>query len=277
MRTLRILLTLLMGALLFAAPPRRVVSHAVGTDDMVLAMADKGQIAALSALGRDPRYSPHHRDALQYPALSNGEAEAILRHRPDLVVLTSYSPVEVRTLLERAKVRIFMVEKYETFEDLCTTSLALGKVLGREAQAAALVASWRTRVEALRQRLAGVKPVRVMSAGIYPFVSGARTTFQDLCDHSGALNVAAEAGLVGIVPMPGEKPLQWKIDRLIGPSEANFDLPAKLKELSPYKFMPALKQGRLVQIDGALLATTSHRRLDTYEALAKALHPERFR
>jgi iron complex transport system substrate-binding protein len=40
--------------------------------------------------------------------------------------------------------------------------------------------------------------------------------------------------------------------------------------------MPALRQGRVVSIPGALLAATSHRRIDTYEWVARALHPERF-
>lgn len=277
MKTFRILLTLLLGALLHAAPPSRVVSHAVGTDDMVLAIAAPQQIAALSALGRDRRYSPHWREAEKFPALKRGEAEDVLRFKPDLVVLTSYSPVEVRTLLQRSGVKVFLIDKYESFEDLCSNALALGKALGREAHARQLVAQWRQRVEALRRRMAGVKPVRVMAAGVYPFASGARTTFHDICAHAGALNCAAEAGLVGHVPMPGEKPLTWKVDVLVGPWEQGVDLAAKLRELSPFKFMPALKQGRLVQIDGALLASTSHRRLDAYEALAKALHPERFK
>lgn len=271
------LLCLVLATTLAAAPPQRVVSHAVGTDDLVLALAAPKQIAALSALGRDQRYSPHWQEAAKYPALRKGEAEDILRHRPDLVILTSYSPIEVRTLLERAKVRVFILERYEHFEDLCRTAEALGKVFGREAHAAQLVAQWRTREAALRQRLAGVKPVRVMAAGIYPFASGSKTTFQDICDHAGAINVAAEAGLVGHVPMPGEKPLGWKVEVLIGPWEQGVDLAAKLRELSPFKFMSALKQGRLIQIDGALLASTSHRRLDAYEAVAKALHPERFK
>ena len=41
--------------------------------------------------------------------------------------------------------------------------------------------------------------------------------------------------------------------------------------------MPALKQGRVVQIPSALLAATSHRRVETYAWVARALHPERFR
>lgn len=262
---------------LLAAPPQRVVSHSVGTDDLLLAIANPTQIAALSALGRDQRYSPHWRDAQKFPALKKGEAEDILRYKPDLVILPSYSPVEVRTLLQRAKVNVFLIERYSNIEEIFATALKLGKVLGREDHAKGLVKQWRSRVDALQARLKGVKPVRVMAAGLYPFAAGSQTTFQDICDHAGAINVAAEAGLVGHVPMPGEKPLGWKIDMLVGPKEDGRDLTAKLREISPYKFMSVLKKGKLIQIDAAFLAATSHRRIDAFEALAKALHPERFK
>jgi iron complex transport system substrate-binding protein len=41
--------------------------------------------------------------------------------------------------------------------------------------------------------------------------------------------------------------------------------------------MKAFKEGRLVVIPGSMLSSVSHHRIDTYELLARALHPERFR
>ncbi len=119
--------------------------------------------------------------------------------------------------------------------------------------------------------------MRVLSVGFYPFTAGSETTFQDICDHAGALNVAAEAGLKGHVPTPNERILTWNVEVLVAPGEPGLDLNAKLREMAPYKFMPALKQGRVVSLPGALMATTSQYRIEAYEWLARALHPERFR
>jgi iron complex transport system substrate-binding protein len=113
--------------------------------------------------------------------------------------------------------------------------------------------------------------------GFYPFTAGSGTTFQDLCEHAGALNVAAEAGLQGHAPTPSEKILAWKVDVLVAPAEPGLDMQARLKELAPYKYMTALRQGHVVELPGALMAATSQARLDAYEQLARALHPERFR
>ena len=113
--------------------------------------------------------------------------------------------------------------------------------------------------------------------GFYPFTAGSGTTFQDICDHAGALNVAAEAGLKGHAPTPNEKVLSWKVDVLVAPWEEGMDLQARLRDLPPYKFMKAFRQGRVVALPGALMASTSQARLDAYEWLARALHPEAFR
>lgn len=270
--TMLLLLPALLGGV-----PQRVVSQAVGTDDLLLAIAAPGQIAALSHLAQDERYSPSAREAKKFPHLANSDAESVLRFRPDLVIATSYTEFEVLNLLRRAKVNLLVIERYETLDDLYANARRIGKALGREARAEELIAKWKARVEALRIKLQGVKPVRVLAVGLYPFTAGAGTTFQDLCDHAGALNVAAEAGLKGHAPTPGEQVLSWRTEVLIAPGEPGFDMKARLMELPPYKFLPALKQGRLVELPGSLMAATSQARIDGYEALAKALHPERFR
>ena len=276
MNLFRCLLAFAAAVILTAAPPRRVVSQAVGTDDLLLALAEPTQIAALSHLATDERYAPSFREAARFPTLRNSSAEDILRFRPDLVLVTSYSPSESVVLLRRAGVQVFVLEQYERLEDVYVSLRKLGEILGRSKQAEELIRNCQSRVQELAKRLQGVKPVRVMAAGIYPFASGSDTSFQDICDHAGALNVAAEAGIKGHVPMPSEKALTWKTEVLIGPQEKGEELLTQLRGLPPYKFMPALRKGRVVSIPGALFATTSHRRIETYEWVARALHPERF-
>jgi iron complex transport system substrate-binding protein len=273
-----LLLTFLLLPALWAggSAAQRVVSQTVGTDDLLLAIAAPGQIAALSHLAQDERYSPSFREARKHPRLANSDAEAVLRFHPDLVLVASYSETGVLNLLRRAKVNLLVIEKFETLEDLYGNTRRIGTALGREAKAEELIRQWQARVQALQQRLQGVKPVRVLAVGLYPFTAGAGTTFQDLCDHAGAVNVAAEAGLVGHAPTPGEQVLSWRTEVLVAPGEPGLDLLARLRELPPYKFLPALKQGRVVELPGSLMASTSQARIDGYERLAKALHPERF-
>ncbi|MDR3673756.1 MAG: ABC transporter substrate-binding protein [Holophaga sp.] len=277
MQRLVLVLLLALPALLGAGGPARVVSQTVGTDDLLVALAAPGQIAALSHLARDPRYSPSPKTNARFPCLRNGEAEDILRFRPDLVLVASYTLPETVVLLRRARVEMLVVDHFNTLDELYGTTRRLGRALGRPARAEELIQAWQARARALAARLKGCKPVRVLAVGLYPFTAGSGTTFQDLCDHAGAVNVAAEEGLKGHAPTPNEKLLRWQVDMLVAPAEPGLDLQAKLKDLAPYKFMAAFRQGHLVQLPGALMASTSQSRLDAYEFLARALHPEAFK
>ena len=272
----RLLALLLAVALpLLAGRPQRVVSQAVGTDELLLALADPDQVAALSNLGHDARFNPAAGAARPFRTLRDSDAESVLAFHPDLVLAASFTRPETLTLLRRAGIRLVVLDRFDSLEDVYASLRLLGRELGQEARAEALVGQCRSRVAALAERLRGVRPVRVLSAGLYPFTSGSGTTFQDLCEHAGALNVAAEAGLKGHAPTPSEKLLVWNPEVLVAAGEG--DLRAQLAEIPHYRALPAFKAGRVVVLPGAMMSSVSHHRIAAYEALAKALHPERFR
>ncbi len=269
------LLLLLLPQPLTAAHPQRVVSQAVGTDELLLALADPNQIAALSHISHEAEFSPVAAEAKRFPALKDSDAESVLRFRPDLVLAASFTRPETLALLKRAGVRLVVLDRFDTLADVYASLRILGRELGQEARAEAVIAQSQGRVEALAARLKGVRPVRVLSAGIYPFTSGSGTTFQDLCEHVGAVNVAAEAGLKGHAPTPSETLLVWNIEVLVAAGDDG--VRAQLAAIPHYRLLPAFKAGHLVVIPGPMMSSVSHHRIAAYEALARALHPERFR
>lgn len=277
MLPVRYWLFLFLGAALFAAPPQRVVSQTVGTDELLLALADPAQIAALSHLAKDPAFSPVAREAAGYPCLRTSDAESILKFHPDLVLIASYTRAETKALLQRTGVKLLVLERFESLEDLYANARAIGSALGHPDRAEAAILGWRQRVSDLHKRLQGVRAVRVLPASIFPFTAGAETTFQDVCEHAGALNVAAEAGLKGHQPTPTEKLLTWNAEVLVASGEDGARVVERLRELPSYKFLPAMKAGRVVLVSGPSMASTAQARLDAYEELARALHPERFK
>jgi iron complex transport system substrate-binding protein len=259
-----------------ASSPRRVVSQTVGTDELLLALADPAQIAALSHLSRDAAFSVEAAKAAAYPKLRSSDAESVIRFNPDLVLEASYSEAATLTLLRRAGVKLVVVEQFESLEDVYANIRTIGAVLGHPDRAEALVRSTEERVAELARRLQGTKPVRVLAVSTYPFTAGSKTTFQDLCDHAGAINVAAEAGLVGHARTPDEKLLTWNPEVLIAADNEGPQLQSRLMQMAAYKYLPALRAGRLVLLPGPLLGSVTHHRVAAFEALARKLHPERF-
>ncbi len=106
---------------------------------------------------------------------------------------------------------------------------------------------------------------------------GPNATFQDLCDHGGAENLAATLGhLVGHAPPPNEQMLTWPVDSIVLAGDSLDQAIRPYIELSPYSLMEAVQNRRAVVLEPWQLACVSHHRVSAYEKLAQSLHPEAF-
>ena len=263
-----------------AAEPIRVVSQTVGTDELLLAVAAPDQIAALSHLSDDPMFSAVSEAARAYPKLTLGDAETVLKHRPTLLLATDFSRSELIEQVRRAGVRVMTFDRYATLDDAFVNLRRLAAELGGDSPARAeqVIAETQRRVVALADRLAGVQPKRVIAPSTYGVIPGRATTFQDQCEHAGAINLAATlGGLVGHAAPPNEQMLTWPIEYVVVAGESLEAALAPFRKLPPYAFMPAVRQNRAVLIAPYMMSCVSHLRVEAYEAIARGLHPERFR
>lgn len=268
-----------LAACLRASEPARVVSQTVGSDELLLAVAAPGQIAALSHLARDPVFSGATERARAFPQIVLGDAETILRFRPTLALFADYSRAELVEQVRRAGVEVIVFDRYKTLEDAHANLRRLAAALGPEAEARAerIVAADTARIAALREKLARARLVRVIAPSTYGVIAGADTTFQDLCDRAAAENLASTlGGLRGHAAPPGERLLTWPVDRVVLAGDTAEVALAPYRRLPPYQFMPAVREGRAAVIPGWMLGCVSHLRVEAYEALARALHPEVF-
>lgn len=257
----------------------RVVSQTVGTDELLLAVAAPEQIAALSHIAHEPSFSAVAAEAADFPSIDRGDAETILKYRPDIVLVADYSRGELVAQLERAGVEIMTFGNYASLEDAFANLRMLAARLGpaAEARAEAVIADTEQRAERLRARLAGATPVKVIAPSTYGVIGGAGTTFQDLCDFAAAENLAATlGGLEGHAPIPREQMLTWPVEKVV---VAGADVASALEpflRLPPFQFMDAVREARVALIDSYMLSSVTHHRIEGYERLARELHPERF-
>ncbi|MCW5717282.1 MAG: ABC transporter substrate-binding protein [Bauldia sp.] len=119
------------------APPARVVSIALCADQMLIALADPGQIASLSYRATDPTMSFYAAEAEAYPHAARS-AESVIRLRPDLVLVDSATPAATRDLLLRLGFHLADVDPVATIDEAITQIEALSDLLGRQARGAAL-------------------------------------------------------------------------------------------------------------------------------------------
>jgi iron complex transport system substrate-binding protein len=250
----------------------------VGTDEFLMAVADPDQIAALSHLSRDRSFSAIADQSVDFPRLRvNGDAENILQYDPTLVLFADYSRAELVEQVRRTGVRVMIFDRYDSLEDAYASLRRLAGELGTGSRADALIKDCETRVAALKEKLRGCRPVRVIAPSTYGRLPGAETTFQDLCDHGGAENLAATLGnLVGHAPPPNEQMLTWPVDAIVLAGDSLDQAIRPYIELSPYSLMEAVQNRRAVVLEPWQLACVSHHRVSAYEKLAQSLHPETF-
>jgi iron complex transport system substrate-binding protein len=269
---------LCLASLSTGAERHRVVSQTVGTDELLVALADPDEIAALSHLSRDSDFSAIAEQAAAYPILKvNGDAEDILQYEPTLVLVADYSRHELVEQVRRTGIEVMVSDRYDTLEQTYANLRQLGSLLGHEDRAEALIRSCRERVAALENRIADCRPIRVIAPSTYGVIAGDKTTFQDLCDHAGAENLAHTlGGLVGHAAPPNERMLIWPIETVVVSGDSLESALGPYRELPPYSLMEVIKDGRAVVLEPWHLGCVSHFRIDAYERLARALHPDAF-
>jgi iron complex transport system substrate-binding protein len=219
----------------------------------------------------------------------NADAEALLRHRPALVLFADYSRPELILQVRRSGAEVMIFDRYNSLEDSFFSLTRLAKRLGpaAEKRADAVIADCKTRLASLQKRLKGVRPVRVISPSTFDIIPGDKTNFQDYCDHAGAENLAKTlGGLSGHVPAPGEKLLRWPVEKVVvigGTDDTANPTPKEIeralfpfRRMPPYRYLSAVREGKAALLLSWQSSCVTHHRVRCYEHLARQLHPTLF-
>jgi iron complex transport system substrate-binding protein len=200
-RLLSFIALLLLHAPLVAAAASRVASMHLCTDQLLLTLAAPQQIVSLSWLSADPAYSPvahavpgHH--------LNHGQAEELLPLQPDLVLAGAFSTTLAAQLLERQGLRVERIGVAASIEDQYAQFRQIGVLLGRQAQAEAVVQQMQAALDqhsrSLRTQLQGKRAVFYSSNG---YSYGRNTLQHDFITSLGMQNGAGNGEGVFALPL----------------------------------------------------------------------------
>lgn len=264
-----------------AAQPTRIASVNLGADEILIELVDPSRLVAVSRFVDDPALS---NAAGKYPpqiARVTADLERIVGLRPDLVCANPYNSADFLDLLRASGLATFRFDAVTSFEGIEKCILALGERVGEPARAQAVVDAMHKRLAAVDERLRGVqKKPRVFywAAG---WTAGRGSTIGELIERAGAINAASEPGAItanrtGMFELSVEQVVNLDPDVLIRDGRDSLaELPGR--ELPPQlSQMRAVREGRVVSIPGSQLTAISHHIVEGVEALARALHPDRF-
>lgn len=233
-----------------ADPPGRVVSMNLCTDQLAMLMASPGQLKAVSRIARDPVASAMWREA-ERRDVHSGQAEAIHRLRPDLVLAGAYDPPATLDLLRRLGHRVEVFPLETGFHDIRANVARMGALLGAEARAEELLAAMDATLTA--ESPAGPRP----RAALYysnGYTSGEGTLADDIVAAAGLVNIAAGTGRRGLTRLPLEELVMAAPDLLI--TGQDYPSPALAQGVLRHPAARALAAGRVQVADNLWVCGT---------------------
>jgi iron complex transport system substrate-binding protein len=167
--------------------PSRIVSLDVCTDQLLIALGDRAQIAAVTRLAGDPRLSAVAAEAQGLPAI-RGSAEEVLGYDPDLVLAGPYGVTPTVRLLQRLHRNVVIVPLAQDLAGVRRAMREVASTIGAEARGAAMVAEFDARLE--RIPLAGPRPTAAVY-GIGGVISAPGSLVDAALAAAGYRNMAA--------------------------------------------------------------------------------------
>ena len=181
------------GAPAFAAGLPRIVSMNVCTDQLLLPLADPGQILGLSRFARDAWQSWAAEEARRYPVLSGG-AEDVLALKPDAVVASSFDKRSTRELLKAQGLRLAEFSVPRNFDEVKAQIRRMGEIVQHEDRAAAEIAKLDAAMARARQAVVE-KHYSVLPLSRRGWVSGRDSLVSSLLTETGLFNAADALGI----------------------------------------------------------------------------------
>jgi iron complex transport system substrate-binding protein len=251
------------------AEPVRIVSMVPSTSETLCALSVCDRLVGVDA------YSDYPAQLSKVPKVGDlytPNIEAIVAAKPDLVLVSKYG--KVSESLAQAGITVFALNP-ETYDEVFSKLLTLGKLVNREAAAKAVVTTMArdiARTEVLT-RAAVQKPTAYFEIDPTPYSIGPKSFMGVLLTKAGARNIIPES--MGDFPKVDPEFIVKANPQLM------LGLDVKTAAARPgWANLNAVKSGRVIALPAELSGSLSRpgpRLPAALRALAKLIHPELFR
>lgn len=215
----------LVSASLFATEkPRRIVSIGLCTDQLLLMLVEREQIASLSVWAKDENMS-YMIDAVGEIPLNNSSVEEIIGFEPDLVVASEFVAWDTVRFLRQLGYPVKQLPVATSVAQIYQQLEMFGEWTGNQQRAQATIAQMQSRLAGIQERYAERPSKSVIIYSPNGFTIGANTLEDDLFTQAGYRNLAAEMGISGFQSISLEKlvasdPDVLQIDRSLSPQDS---------------------------------------------------------
>jgi iron complex transport system substrate-binding protein len=257
-----------------AAPPQRVASLNLASDEILADILPVSRLVAVTALidetGTSNAVGKVPKTVARFPKV---DVERLISLRPDLVVVSEYTDADVLRALQQSGLTVHRMTGLDSLPGFRKALLDLGELVGESAKAAVLVADFDKRLADIEARVKDAPRPGVLywASG---YTAGSKTAFDALISCGGGRNVAAAAGITSIAPLGAERAFGLDPDWLFIGKETTTS-----KEIRSHPLlsrMRAVKDGHVVEMPTEILVALNHHAVKACDFMARSLHKDRF-
>ena len=258
--------------------PRRIISLVPNVTEILFAIGAGPQVVAVSNYDVEP---PEVRSLPTVGALVDPDTEKIISLRPDLVI-TYGSQTDLQEQLKRASIPFFDY-RHGGLDHIMVTMRALGARTGHADQADQVARGLEEAINAARTRVAGKpRPRTLLVFGREPgslrniYASAGRGFLHDMLVVAGGEDVLndidRESALVSTEMILARKPdVILELNAATRLNEA--DLKAVVDPWMTLTAVPAVRNKRVIVLNGPGLTVPGPRVVEGIEKMIRALHP----
>ncbi|KMO35659.1 ABC transporter substrate-binding protein [Methylobacterium aquaticum] len=173
-----------------AEGPVRVVSMNLCADELVLRLADRAQVLAVTYLARDPRGSTVAAEAAGLP-VTRGLTEEVVALRPDLVIAGAFTTRATVGMLKRVGSPVLELGVPADLDGVRAQIRQVATALGHPERGGAMVAELDARLASI---VPAARPLRALVMRPNAFTVAPGGLGDALLRTAGLVNVAAEIG-----------------------------------------------------------------------------------
>ena len=283
LRAFRLIAFVLFVSFVFAFPsaqalPRRIISLVPNVTEILFAIGAGPQVVAVSTYDIEP---PEVRSLPTVGALIDPDTERIIALRPDLVI-TYGSQSDLQSQLTRASLPFFDY-RHGGLAHIMVTMRAMGARTGHVERAEKVARGLEAAIDRVKGRVAGrPRPRTLLVFGREPgslrniYASAGRGFLHDMLVAAGGEDVLNDIDKES-AQVSTEMILSRKPDVILELNAAtrlnDADLKAVLDPWMTLSSVPAVRNRRVIVLNGPGLTVPGPRVIDGLEKMAKALHP----
>lgn len=268
----------LSRAVTISKVPQRIISLAPSNTEILYALGLADRIVAVTD------YCDYPEEAKQKPKIggfSNPNIESIIALSPDLVLAASIHEKGYVPQLAEKGLTVFALAP-KTIDEIQQAITLVGKITGKDKEAAALVANMNKRIKAVVDKtsnLAVADRFRAMYLVWHDplMAAGARTIQDELIAKAGGTNIAT--GLADYAKISLEAVLQSNPEVMmagVGHGTGEDQVFQFMKNESRLKDTAARVNNRIHGVDANMVSRPGPRIVSALEEFAKLIHPELF-